>query len=434
MPIDQINIRTQEIDEILGKTPNRIIRWGVSLIFLIVLILLIGSWFFRYPDFIKSTIEITTSNPPADIISRANGKIDTIYVLNSEKVKNNQIIAIIENPTKYSDFAQLAKNLESFEENLDNPDSSSFSAILGNKSLELGELQSDFSLFVSACKSFLNYQNLGFFDKKVESVKRQISDYRLFYKKTYEQKQTMKEDLELARKDYERFKYLFNNLAIPEADLEKSHSRFLNKKYSFESISTSLANINIQISRLESSIIDLQLQQQQQREDFLVNLNGAFENLKAHLDIWEQKYVLKAPLKGICVFTKYWSKNQNITLGEKIMTIVPNESGNIVGKLLLPIVGAGKVKSGQRVNIRLHNYPYMEFGMLTGVVQSISSIANEDFYYVEVGFPHGMKTSYGIQITFSQKMQGTAEIITEDIRLLNRITRPIVSILNDKIY
>jgi len=66
MPIDQINIRNEEIDEILGKTPNKIIRWGVTVIFLIIIVLLTGSWFFKYPDFITSTIEITTLSPPAD--------------------------------------------------------------------------------------------------------------------------------------------------------------------------------------------------------------------------------------------------------------------------------------------------------------------------------------------------------------------------------
>ena len=80
------------------------------------------------------------------------------------------------------------------------------------------------------------------------------------------------------------------------------------------------------------------------------------------------------------------------------------------------------------MNIRLHNYPYMEFGMLIGVVLSISSIPSEDFYYVEVNIPNGMKTSYGIEIAFSQKMSGSAEIITDDVRLLHRVLQPIKSV------
>ena len=48
---------------------------------------------------------------------------------------------------------------------------------------------------------------------------------------------------------------------------------------------------------------------------------------------------------------------------------------------------------------------------------------------VEVEFPDGLKTNYGKQLEFSQEMQGTAEIITEDVRLLERFFNPIKSLL-----
>lgn len=433
MPLNKIEIRTEEIDEILGKTPNKIIRWGVTVIFLIVIVFLIGSWVFKYPDFIASTIEITTLNPPADVVSKAVGKIDSIYVTNNESIKSNQILATIENPTDYADFTYLISCMDSLGHNFGKLDSIYLSDLFLQENMELGELQTNFSIFASAYTSYNNYLKLGYYNKKINAVEKQIKDYRLYYSYTYDQKRTMMADLQLAEKDYQRYQILFKSQTIPEAELEKSHSRYLNKKYSFESMRTSLANINIQVSQLENSIIDLQLQHQQQKEKLLISLVGAFDNLNAQLDIWEQRYVLKAPVNGICVFTKYWSRNQNVTLGEKIMTIIPGKAENIIGKLLLPVVGAGKVKTGQTVNIRLHNYPYMEFGMLEGVVQSISSIPNEDFYYVEVAFPQGMKTSYGIDITFSQKMQGAAEIVTEDIRVIYRILRPIKSVLTNRL-
>ena len=433
MPLDQLNIRTEEIDEILGKTPNKIIRWGVTVIFLIVIMFLVGSWFFKYPDFISSTIEITTLNPPADIVAKASGKIDSIYVMNNEPIKQEQILVIIENPTDYADFQYLVNYLDSVNSFLINPELLKISSIFPQKDMDLGELQSGFSIFVSAYANINNYLKIGYFEKKINAVERQIKDYRLYYNYTYDQKKTMMADLHLAEKDYQRYQVLFKSQTIPEAELEKSHSRYLNKKYSFESMRTSLANINIQISQLENSILDLQLQQTQQKEKLLISLIGAYDNLDAKLNIWEQKYVLKTPVSGICIFTKYWSKNQNVTLGEKIMTIIPSKAENIIGKLLLPIVGSGKVKTGQTVNIRLHNYPYMEFGMLEGIIQSISSIPNEDFYYVEVVFPKGMKTSYGIDITFSQKMKGSAEIVTEDIRVIYRILQPIKSVLTNRL-
>ena len=43
----------------------------------------------------------------------------------------------------------------------------------------------------------------------------------------------------------------------------------------------------------------------------------------------------------------------------------------------------------------------------------------------EVEFPNGLTTNYNKQIKFSQEMQGSAEIITEDIRLIERLFNPI---------
>ncbi len=433
MPIDQLNIRTEEIDEILGKPPNKIIRWGVSVLFFIVIILLIGSWYFKYPDTIVSSIELITLSPPSDIVVNASGKIDSIFVKNNEVVTAGQILAIIDNPANYSDIRLLSNYLTSHDFEYFLLDSVLLTQDILQKDMELGELQSSFSLLFSAHSNYYNYLKLGYYDKKIEAIKKQIERYQIYYRSTENQKQTLSSDLDLAKKDFDRYENLYNSHTIAEADVEKSQSVYLSKKYSFESIQSTLANINIQISQLENSILDLELQYEQQGEKLLISLDESYDNLRAQIDIWEQRYLLLSPMSGVCIFTKYWSRNQNITLGDKIMTIIPTKTDNILGKLLLPVIGAGKVKVGQRVNIRLLSYPYMEFGMLEGIVHNISSIPNENFYYVEVTFPNGMTTNYNLDISFSQNMQGSAEIVTDDIRVLYRIIQPIKSILKNRL-
>ncbi|MDP2721233.1 MAG: HlyD family efflux transporter periplasmic adaptor subunit [Bacteroidales bacterium] len=432
MPLNQLNIRTEEIDEILGKTPNKIIRWGVSLIFIIVVLLLFGSWFFKYPDFINSTIEITTLDPPADVVAKTNGRIDSLYVVNNEPISENRVLAIIENPAVYKDVLLVKSILDSLEISLLESQPITGLQALASNGMNLGELQSYYSGFISNYNEYRNYTQLNYYDKKIDAIRQQIQDYKVYYGRTTDQKQTMMLDFQLAEKDYKRNQILFESLTILEAELEKSQSQYLSKKNAFESINTSLANINIQISQLENNILDLQLQDRQHKENLLISVNESYNNLKAQIAIWEQRYVLIAPISGICIFTKYWSENQHVVSGEKVITIVPKNTEKIIGKLLLPVTGAGKVKKGQRVNIKLSNFPYMEFGMLEGFVQNISSIPSENFYYVEVSFPNGIKTSYGVDIPFSQNMQGSAEIVTEDIRLLYRLMQPIRSILTEQ--
>ncbi len=88
------------------------------------------------------------------------------------------------------------------------------------------------------------------------------------------------------------------------------------------------------------------------------------------------------------------------------------------GRILLPQASSGKVRPGQTARIKFDSYPFMEYGMVNGRVTAISAVARDDRYSVEVAFPAGLTTSYGKQIEFKQGMQGTAEIVTEDLRLL----------------
>ncbi|PKP49416.1 MAG: HlyD family secretion protein, partial [Bacteroidetes bacterium HGW-Bacteroidetes-1] len=53
-------------------------------------------------------------------------------------------------------------------------------------------------------------------------------------------------------------------------------------------------------------------------------------------------------------------------------------------------------------------------------------------YYATVVFPDGLITSYGKALVFTQRLNGTAEIITNDIRLLQRILQPLKHILFER--
>ena len=47
---NDIELRSEEVQEVMGEIPSWIIRWGITLLTAVVLTLVIGSCFFRYPD------------------------------------------------------------------------------------------------------------------------------------------------------------------------------------------------------------------------------------------------------------------------------------------------------------------------------------------------------------------------------------------------
>ena len=84
------------------------------------------------------------------------------------------------------------------------------------------------------------------------------------------------------------------------------------------------------------------------------------------------------------------------------------------------------------MNIRLYNYPSEQFGMLSGVVESLSLVPTGDKYLVRIALPNGMKSSFNKELLFKQQLQGETEIITEDLRLLHRFFYQIRKLLQTR--
>jgi HlyD family secretion protein len=155
--------------------------------------------------------------------------------------------------------------------------------------------------------------------------------------------------------------------------------------------------------------------------------------LKSRLAYWEQTYIIRSPIIGTVSFTNFYNNNQQVKKDEIVFAVIPEKQSQIVGRISLPIKGAGKVYKDQRVNIRFDNFPYMEYGFLVGTVKSISLMPNNENYIVEVVLPQDLKTNYNIPLKFSQEMKGSAEIITEDLRLIERFFNPVKSLLKHRI-
>mgnify|MGYP002610942662 CR=1 FL=1 len=62
-----IEDKKEEADEIIGTMPSWIVRWGITLIFVLLALLFLGCYFIRYPQTVTGTITLTTVPPPVDV-------------------------------------------------------------------------------------------------------------------------------------------------------------------------------------------------------------------------------------------------------------------------------------------------------------------------------------------------------------------------------
>jgi multidrug resistance efflux pump len=421
--LNKIEIRSEEVQEILGYVPHWVIKSGIAVIFAIILLLFAGSWYFKYPDIISSPISVTTENAPAPLVARASGKISMLLVSDKQFVKKAGIIAMIENTANEAHVFELRQKLDSLQNFF-----LKFDARLNqtfNPAYQLGPIQASYSNFLKPYFEYLNFIDLDYHRVKVEAIQKQIQQTHLQANSIRKQSSMLKEDLDLAARQFARDSGLYTKNVIPPSEFEKAQREFLQKKYTWESSKAMVVNSEIQLSQLEQSVIDLKLQKQEQQNQLRLQLKSSYDILKSDLDTWFLTFIFQSPIDGNVSFSKIWSKNQHVSTGETAFIVVPEKQGQIIGKLQLPLVGSGKVDTGQIVNIRFNSFPYMEYGSVQGKIKSIAMVPEQEYYIVSVELPQELKTNYGKTLPFSQQMNGTAEIVTENISVLGRLFNPL---------
>ena len=411
-------IYSEPVQEIMGNPPKKIVRWGTTIIFIVLILFVFFAWIIRYPDTIPAPVEITTTNPPVPLISKITGHIQYLYVHERDKVIAGQLLGVMETAASVTEIGQLKKVIDTISkpEKLVHKDIPVFS--------NLGELQSYYAAFMKRLADLDNYDKNDFYGKKIESTTSEINAIREYIDRLVVKERLYSQNQKLEARKYSRDSSLFVNMVIPQSQLEDSHQSLIR------------INIDLQQARLDHAAKVIELAEKQQLlNDYIVNRDEereklaalsfeSFLNLKAQINIWENNYLLVSPIDGIVTFTKFWSINQSVKKDEAVINIVPTDPGDFIGRITLKMQRSGKVKRGQAVNIKLSGYPYLDYGMVRGVVRSISMVPSNDSYIVEIALPEGLKTLYGKKLDFTQNMQGTAEIITDNLRLIQKIINP----------
>ena len=150
--------------------------------------------------------------------------------------------------------------------------------------------------------------------------------------------------------------------------------------------------------------------------------------LESSISLWKEHYLLYAPIAGELEYLSFWRNNSFVQAGQELFTIIPDKN-NVIGEVVIPSFGAGKVEKGQTANVKINNYPYDEYGLLKGVVKSVSRMTNKlktqsgdvDAYQVVVSFPEGLVTNFGRLLPLDFESKGTVEIITKRKRLIERL-------------
>lgn len=412
------NRRSEEVLEILSDVPGWITRWGITGIFLILTLAFLASWFIKYPNTVVGEVVVTTEVPPAYLVARAPGKLK-IFVKENQKVAKSDPLCLIENAAHMEDVFYLMDVFDKIRSGIYREDFRALDHIREN--LQVGEIQESYLYFLRSIKDYQREVKFDLQQNQIISLSKELEIARALYTQYQRELQLMSEELEFGKNIFHRDSLLWKQGVLADLSYESSQSAYVRLKRLYESMRSNNLNNAIQIARLTSQINVLKIEQQENGDKLKNEIIAAYKQCNSDIQLWEEKYLLTAPVEGeVSFFNTYWANNQNVNAGDEVVAVIP-DSRNIIGKVRTPIAGSGNIEVGQRVNIRFYNYPANEYGKVNSQVQAISRLPKDSFYEITVIFPEGLTSSYKRELQFKQHMEGEAKIVTNDLRLIERI-------------
>lgn len=420
---EKYELRSQEVQELLGKVPRWIVRWGTLIVFEVLFLLFIIAKLLSYPDVINSQIILTADVPPAEMKAYTDGIIKKMLISDQEIIEQNQLLAVIHSAANYDDVLWLSENL---------PKNFNVEAVLNqsfkHKKMSLGSIQSVYADYVNSLEEYQGFIDVDYYTKKANATRNEIMKHQIYINNLSSQSKVLKEEFNLNNNKYKRDSILTEQGVLSKKDLEKSEEEKLSSLYRLKEEESKLSQANIEVAKLEQTLLELELQLKQQNQKIYSSLKAKFENLIGAISQWKKDYLIISPFDGRVSMSRIWSENQYVKEGEVVLTILPMNYERILGRVSLKPTGAGKIKNNNRVIIRFDNYPSLEYGVVTGRIASMSLAPEGGMYYASVILDSTtLVTNYNTKLNFSQNMQGSAEIITESRSLLDRIVAPLKS-------
>ncbi len=417
-----IQHHSEEVNDLMGHIPSSIIRWGLSVIFLILLTVIVGSYFFKFKEVVSSPIIITTGNPPAPLVSKAAGRISKLYIADGGKVNSGDPVALINNPANVHDIHRLEEILQLLDTvqiiNM-------LETIVLPEKFVLGAMHETWNNFYSNWQGYKEYLNQNFLPNRILLLELEIKKQEQYFDLLLEQIKMYKEEITLAEKDLERHNRIQEKGGISESQLDAARNKLIHAQKNFLAYKASLKSTEINLISHQSTLLEMQEQYRQQNNQYELNIADNVRSLKNQLKNWKDTYMLTSPIDGVVTLTKFWSENHVVSIGERVATVVPEVSRTVLCRASINSNGIGKVEVGQKVNIKLHGYPYMEHGTLTGFVKAISLVPEQKLYLVEISVNDELLSTYREHFRLVQEMEGTADIITHETRLITKFLTPL---------
>jgi HlyD family secretion protein len=415
-------IRSEEVQEIISNKPSFLIRWGILIFLFILLLIVFACWFIQYPVLINTKAKLTSINAPKEVITKTSGKLVKLFAKEGEQTNHGSVLGYIESTANPVEIFTISNNIDTSQILLMNNRIVDIFPFLNCSYQNLGELQPSYQIFKESYNNFQAYLSGGFYLKKISMLNKDLTFIQKLHDNLLEQKALITEDLNLSQKNYNANKILYDDKVIADGEFRNESSKLITKKFTLPQINSSIINNEAQQNEKQKEITELQNTIAQQKYIFIQALN----TFKSQIEDWKFKYLLISPIDGKIAFATFLQENQQLQINQIVCFINP-ENAEYYAEIYIPQTNLGKVRIGQEVLLKFDSYPFQEYGSVFGKINFISNINTDGGYLAIVILPNGLNTSFRKQVQFRDGLTAQVEIITQNMRLLQRFYYNIIN-------
>ena len=408
-------------NEFIGKEPNWLIQFGTGYIFLFIAVVMILSWFIKYPDTIIGNIELTAEQSPVRLKANERGRITDIYVNDRQEILAGAPLLSIESETSYISLFKL--------EQIATPPSlvleelisvrNKLTSTLSNSSL--GEVQEYYNNYLSSMDMLIHLLKSNETSIKIDQINKTLESLDLKISTASKRSVFIQQKLDISEILFAKKTKMFNDGLVPEAIYLEDKNKLIDQRLNLLSHNEQKQQLQIEKNNLISEKALVTTLYNQEREKLFYNSTRRFQSLKNSLKEWKRRYLIVSPTNGIVSFSEQLSRFQHVNKNDELITVA--SSMNITrGNLIIEEQGAGKIKIGQKVLIELDHFPAYEFGTLKGFVKSVAMVpGTQGRILVTIDLPPNLVTDQGFEIPTLPEINGKARIVTEKKRLIHRL-------------
>ena len=360
--------KTEEVQDIIDRMPRKTPRLVAVIVISLASLLLLFGWIIKYPESVSGVATVSAVQSPVRFVAQNSGRLHLLVNAN-RKIKQGSLMAYLESNVNIAHLQKLDSLLALSLDEL-----KTAHAIIQNA--KLGEITIAYLDFENSINTYRNYLHNNIFVPRIEQLEVQIKNNRNLL--GYLQKQLPvnieKKEISLTNLMKDSIQY-YNLKSINETDFLRTKTSFLNAVQNLNSLKKDIEQAKGQEKELVSGISQLQAEQIEYEQKMSLKLHSSFEELKNQVNQWKLKYAFIAPFDGKVEFLSFWKENIFIKAGEEVFAVMPLKNP-VMAQVLIPSIGAGKVKSGQEVILKLDDFPYLEYGAITGKVKSVSMLTS----------------------------------------------------------